>query len=147
MIIARTDALASLGFEVAVSRLKKAIEIGADVAFLEGLTTKDEAAKVCKELAPTPVLLNMVHGGVTPTLSVREAKEMGFRIVIFPALALNEVYKSVKGAFERLKDEGFVAYGMEKGDPSLKDLFGVCGLDEAMEFDRDAGGRMYEGGV
>lgn len=147
MIIARTDALASLGFDVAISRLKKAIKIGADVAFLEGLTSRDEAVKACNDLAPTPVLLNMAHGGVTPTFSVREAKEMGFRIVIFPTLALNEVHKSVTGAFERLKDEGIVVYGMVKGDPSLRDLFGVCGLDEAMEFDRDAGGRMYESGV
>ena len=147
MIVARTDALASLGFEVAISRLKKAITIGADVAFLEGLKSRDEAVKACQMLAPTPVLLNMAHGGVTPTFSVREAKEMGFRIIIFPTLALNEVYKSVTGAFERLNNEGVVAYGVEKGDPSLRDLFGVCGLDDAMEFDRDAGGRMYEGGV
>ena len=147
MIIARTDALASLGFEVAVSRLKKAISIGADVAFLEGLMSRDEAVKACQELAPTPVLLNMAHGGVTPTFNVTEAKEMGFRIVIFPTLALNEVYKSVTRTFERLREEGVATYGMDKGDPSLRDLFGVCGLDEAMKFDQDAGGKMYGGGV
>lgn len=142
VIIARTDALASLGFETAVTRLKKAIEVGADVAFLEGLTSKEDAIGLCKELAPTPVLLNMAHGGVTPTFSVGEAKEMGFKIVIFPAMALNEVYKSVTAVFDRLKNEGVVDYDKEKGDPSLKEMFGVCGLDQAMQFNRDAGGSM-----
>ena len=147
VIIARTDALASLGFEAAIERLKKAIKIGADVAFLEGLTSREDAVKTCRELRPTPVLLNMAHGGVTPTFNVNEAKDMGFRLIIFPALALNEVYKSVSGALDRLKHEGVVAYDKDAGDPSLKDVFGVCGLDQAMEFDRAAGGGMYSGGV
>lgn len=142
VIIARTDALASLGFEAAVTRLKKAIDVGADVAFLEGLTSKEEAIRVCQELAPTPVLLNMAHGGLTPTFHVDEAKEMGFKIVIFPTVALHEVYKSVTAAFDRLKSEGVVDYDEGKGDPTLKEIFGVCGLDQAMQFDRDAGGTV-----
>jgi 2-methylisocitrate lyase-like PEP mutase family enzyme len=36
VIIARSDALQSLGYDAAVSRLAKAIALGADVAFLEG---------------------------------------------------------------------------------------------------------------
>ena len=42
VIIARTDALQSLGFDEAVKRLKAAVAAGADVAFLEGMTSKDE---------------------------------------------------------------------------------------------------------
>ena len=90
----------------------------------------------------------MAHGGVTPTFSVDEAKQMGFRIVIFPSLALNQVYKSVSTAFDLLRREGVVSYDREGGgDPSLRDLFGVCGLEDAMRFDRDAGGDMYSDGV
>ena len=147
LIIARTDALASLSYDAAINRLKKAIKTGADVAFLEGLTSREDAVRACKDLAPTPVLLNMAHGGVTPTFQVGEAREMGFRIVIFPTIALNEVYKSVTEALNKLKDEGTVAYGRDKGDPSLRDVFGVCGLDQAMEFDKAAGGSMYSNGV
>ena len=39
VIVARTDALQSLGYDTAVQRLKRAVEVGADVAFLEGFTT------------------------------------------------------------------------------------------------------------
>ncbi len=61
VIIARTDALHSLGFEASVSRLQKAIEVGADVAFLEAIQNKEQAKKVCDIFAKTntPVMYGM----------------------------------------------------------------------------------------
>lgn len=50
VLIARTDALQSLGFDAAIARLKAAVAAGADVAFLEGMTTKDQMARAVKEL-------------------------------------------------------------------------------------------------
>lgn len=150
VIIVRTDALASLGFQVAKERLKKVIDIGADVAFLGGLISKKSAMQAWRLLAPTPVLLNTAHGDVTPTFNVREPKDMGFRVIISPTFALNEAYKSFTPALDKLQDEGVIACGEEKGDPSLRDNFGVCGLGQAMEFDRARqGGRgeIYENGV
>ena len=91
VIIARTDALQTFGYDAAVLRLKNAIKIGADVAFLEGITSKEEAKKVCEELAPTPVLLNMVDGGITPNFTVTEAKETGFKLIVYPGFALGPV--------------------------------------------------------
>jgi 2-methylisocitrate lyase-like PEP mutase family enzyme len=60
VVIARTDALQTDGFDEAITRLKAAVEAGADIAFLEGVTNADEARDVCRLLSPTPVLLNMV---------------------------------------------------------------------------------------
>jgi len=81
------------------------------------------------------------------SISVKEAQNWGFRMVIFPTLALNEVYKSVTKAFQRLRTEGEVLYDQKKDDPSLKKMFEVCGLQEAMDFDMMAGGDMYSNGV
>ena len=39
VLIARTDSLQLLGYDAAVACLKRALEAGADVAFLEGMTT------------------------------------------------------------------------------------------------------------
>lgn len=50
VLIARTDALQSLGFDVAIQRLKKAVEAGADVAFLEGMTSLEQMERAVKEL-------------------------------------------------------------------------------------------------
>lgn len=99
------------------------------------------------ELRPIPVLFNMAHGGVTASISVEEAQNWGFRMIIFPTFALNEVYKSVTKGFQRLRTEGDVPYDQKKGDPTLKQMFEVCGLQESMDFDTMAGGDMYSNGV
>jgi len=146
VIIARTDALQSLGFDAAVSRLKKAISIGADVAFLEGFNSVEEGKRVCAELAPTPVLLNMVAGGVTPNLTVKEAKDIGFKIIIYPAFALGPVFNAVSAVAKELKESGDIK-ATEISGKGPKQIFEVCGLNEAIAFDVAAGGKLYTKGV
>lgn len=70
VIIARTDArnAKSLGgdkaskeaFEEGVRRLKAAVQAGADMAFMESPRTKEEMQILVKELAPHPVLINVL---------------------------------------------------------------------------------------
>ncbi|CAM1507620.1 Fc.00g072610.m01.CDS01 [Cosmosporella sp. VM-42] len=145
VIIARTDALQSLGYDDARERLRKAIEAGADVAFLEGITTREEGKQICQDLAPIPVLFNCVPGGVSPELSVQEAKDLGYRIIIFPGIALSPVYEAVSEAALALKETGRAPPG-KKGLPP-KQVFEICGLKECMEFDMAAGGKLYSSGV
>lgn len=59
LLIARTDALQSLGYDEAVRRLKGAVELGADAAFLEGITSVEMARQIVLDMKPTPCLLNM----------------------------------------------------------------------------------------
>ncbi|KAJ9235231.1 hypothetical protein DTO166G5_4780 [Paecilomyces variotii] len=143
VLIARTDALQSLGYEEAISRLKGAIRLGADVAFLEGVTSK-EAKMVCEDLKPTPVLFNAVPGGVSPDLSVQDAEDLGFRMIIFPALALGAVYGAVHDAVRNLKKTGTQVV---RAGSSPRDLFNVVGLQEAIALDMASGGQLYKNGV
>lgn len=140
VIIARTDALQTHGFDEALSRLKAAAAAGADVAFLEGVTSEAEARKVCQQLAPTPVLLNMVDHGATPSWSAAEAKEMGFKIIIFPFASIAPAYKAIKEGLVGLKETGKTGIGK---DFTPKKLFTVVGLEEAMATDEAVGGNMY----
>ncbi|KAH0527498.1 hypothetical protein TsFJ059_002498 [Trichoderma semiorbis] len=141
VIIARTDALQTHGFEEAIRRLKAAAAAGADVAFLEGVTTKEEAREVCRSLAPTPVLLNMVENGATPSWTVAEARELGFRIIIYPFAALAPAYEAIRSTYLRIKETGVTDI-----DPTFtpKKLFTVVGLKEATAVDVAAGGQLYE---
>ena len=61
VIIARTDALRSLGFDAAVSRLQQAVSCGADVVFLEAIESPEQAKAVCQIFAKTntPVMYGM----------------------------------------------------------------------------------------
>ncbi|KAK3374953.1 Pyruvate/Phosphoenolpyruvate kinase-like domain-containing protein [Podospora didyma] len=133
VLIARTDALQSLGFDEAVRRLKAAVAAGADVAFLEGMTTKDDMQKTVEAMAPTPCLLNMVSGGVTPLIDAAEARRMRYKI------AAQEL-KATGAIRERQGPDGKVIGG-------VRECFEVCGLSECAEFDKEMGGKAYADGV
>ncbi|KAI1469830.1 putative carboxyphosphonoenolpyruvate mutase [Daldinia caldariorum] len=145
VIIAGTDALETLGYDAARDRLRKALDIGADVAFLEGIKTKDQGRKICEGMAPTPCLYNCVPGGVSPVLSVQEAQHLGYRMIILPAFALGPVYEAVEEAARFLRDTGISAESKTKASP--KDVFTVCGLAECIAFDLAAGGMSFSKGV
>ncbi|KEF57449.1 methylisocitrate lyase [Exophiala aquamarina CBS 119918] len=140
VIIARTDALQTHGFEEAIKRLQAAFEAGADVAFLEGITSREEAKEVCRILAPRPVLLNMVEHGATPSITPQEAEDLGFKIIIFPFAAIGPAYEAIKHTLEMIKTSGRTGLA---SDFTPKKLFTVVGLKEATAIDLAAGGQMY----
>ncbi|KAJ6012805.1 hypothetical protein N7522_003160 [Penicillium canescens] len=141
VLIARTDALQTHGFEDAVKRLKAAVQAGADVAFLEGVTTKEEAGEACRLLSPTPVLLNMVENGATPSWTPAEAKELGFRIIIWPFAAIAPAYEAIRNTYRRIKETGSTGINPEF---TPKTLFTIVGLKEAVAVDVAAGGTLYD---
>lgn len=140
VLIARTDALQQHGYDECISRLRAARDAGADVGLLEGFTSKTLAKQAVEDLKPWPLLLNMVENGAGPVITTHEAKEMGFRIMIFSFASLAPAYLGIRGALERLKKEGLV--GTPKG-LGPRQLFEVCGLAESMQVDMDAGGSEY----
>ena len=81
VIIGRTDSAQVLGMEEAVTRLKLAADAGADVCFIEGVKSKDLLEKTVAALAPKPVLVNVISGGLTPSFTCKEAEEMGAKII------------------------------------------------------------------
>lgn len=141
VIIARTDALQTHGFDEAIVRLQAAAAAGADVLFLEGITTAEEAREACKLLQPTPMLLNMVEHGATPSWSPAEAKELGYKLMIFPFASIGPAYQAIKDVFLQLKETGKT--GLDKGFTPKK-FFTIVGLKEAMARDVAAGGRLYD---
>lgn len=147
VIIARTDALQSLGYDAAIDRLKKSIEAGAEVAFLEGMTTQEQVERVCKDMAPTPVLLNMVAGGNTPEVAFDEANRLGYKIVIYPSAILNVVLEAATHAYRTLKTTGRQVVTEERKRRGPKAFFEAMGLNERIDFDRRLGSNKYSKGV
>lgn len=82
VIVARTDARGALGgsLDDAIERANHYLAAGADVAFLEGIPSKDELITVVKNV-DGPVLYNMV--GISPLIDFSELKEMGVSIIGF----------------------------------------------------------------
>lgn len=105
VVIARTDARAVEGLEAALERAHRYREAGADVLFVEAPRTREELARVARELPP-PVMANMVEGGVTPAVPSGELEAMGFRLVIFPGSAVRAAAAAVLRAMQILRAEG-----------------------------------------
>ena len=144
VLIARTDALQQRGYDECIERLKAARDIGADVGLLEGFPSREMAMKCAKELAPWPLLMNSVENGASPLITVDEAREMGFRIMIFSFASIAPAYVAIKKTFENLKTTGTLGTPKEI---TPRKLFEVCGLEELVEIDMGAGGSAFVQGV
>ena len=105
VLIARTDARAVLGFDEAVERANRALEAGADVAFVEAPQTLEELAEIPRRVEG-PCLLNIVAGGRTPDVSLQEAAELDYRLVIVPVLLLAAVLAAADAALGGLAATG-----------------------------------------
>ncbi|KAA8646336.1 hypothetical protein EYZ11_013033 [Aspergillus tanneri] len=144
VLIARTDALQQHGYDECIRRLKAARDLGADVGLLEGFTSKEQARQAVQDLAPWPLLLNMVENGAGPVITTKEAQEMGFRIMIFSFACLAPAYLGIKSALENLKNEGLVGTPDGLGP---KKLFEVCGLMDSVKIDTESGSSGFTNGV
>jgi len=101
-IIARTDSRAVIGFDEAVARGNAALAAGADMVFLEAPQTLEEVAAVPR-LVKGPCLLNVVRGGKTPDLDLRDAERMGYKLAIVPGLLIKSVIGICEQALAELK--------------------------------------------
>lgn len=134
VIIARTDALQSLGIEGSLSRLRAAVEAGADVAFLEAISTREELKAVTDAFkGRVPVMYGMVQGSKALQITPQEAKALGVNIIVYAGLCLAPTFVSVQRALETLKESG----DCEKyTDVTPHKIFDICGMKELMAFDQ-----------
>jgi len=142
VIIGRTDSAQVLGMEEAVARLKLAAAAGADVCFIEGVRNKELLESTVAELAPTPVLVNVISGGLTPSFTYREAEAMGAKIIIFSLVSCVAMLHAVRSAMQSLRKTGTDWTSSQGMDP--KAFFEAMGLDSVVTLDARAGGSAFE---
>ncbi len=103
LIMARTDAAATHGFEAAVERAERFAEAGADILFVEAVTTADEIRALPARL-PRPQLMNMVIGGKTPIFNAEELGGLGYGLVLYANAALQGAVAGMQKALTVLRD-------------------------------------------
>ena len=103
LIMARTDAAATHGFEAAVERAQRFGEAGADILFVEAVTTAEEIRALPRRLGP-PQLMNMVIGGKTPIFGAEELGTLGYGIVLYANAALQGALAGMQKALTVLRD-------------------------------------------
>jgi 2-methylisocitrate lyase-like PEP mutase family enzyme len=98
LIVARTDARAPLGLDAAIERANLYGRAGADLIFVEAPQSVEEIERIAREVE-TPLLINLVLGGMTPLESATRLQELGFAIAIHPS---NPLARAVLGMLEGL---------------------------------------------
>ncbi|WP_027994234.1 isocitrate lyase/PEP mutase family protein [Simplicispira psychrophila] len=103
LIMARTDACAVHGFEAALERAHRYSEAGADILFVEAVTTAEHIRSLPQRLSK-PQLMNMVIGGKTPIFGTEELGEMGYGLVLYANAALQGAVAGMQQALGVLRD-------------------------------------------
>ena len=105
LILARTDACATQGFEAALERAQKFSEAGADILFVEAVTTVDEIRALPQRLV-RPQLMNMVIGGKTPIFGANELAGLGYGLVLYANAAFQGAVAGMQKALTVLRETG-----------------------------------------
>ena len=105
VIVARTDARATLGLSEAIQRGIEYYMSGADVIFVEAPLTLKELREVPSKI-DAPLVANMIEQGITPNLSSHELKRMGYRIAVFPLSGLYSATFALRDVFTELMRTG-----------------------------------------
>jgi len=130
VVIARCDALAVNGWEDTIRRCHAYYEAGADLVFVDGIRTADDLKRYANDLKDLPKLYN---GGLLPTY---EVADMGFKIMI-TGKTNQLIFKTVKEAFETLKEKGIVMEELKTADNDIrKNALDMLGLSAIYEMEK-----------
>lgn len=132
VIIARTDARAVEGLERSLQRGRMYREAGADVLFIEALTSEAEAEEAVKAFPDVPLLFNWTEGGKTPPISLDRVKQLGYRIVIFPISTLLAATEAMRRILQEIARAGTPAAAMQEL-PTFAQFVDFIGLPQVRE--------------
>jgi 2-methylisocitrate lyase-like PEP mutase family enzyme len=133
VLIARTDALAVTGLDDTLRRCQAYVEAGADMLFVEAMRTREDIARVVREVT-VPLLYNFVEHGKSPLLPVAELQRLGFKMVIFPGSIMLAVLPLVHEILGAIKEHGTTAALLGRMT-NVVALFETMGLSEMLAFD------------
>ncbi len=135
VLIARTDAAAVEGIDAAIERALRYREAGADMLFLDALSSQEDIQKAATALAAERVLFSWGEGGRTPPTTLEQLRGWGFSVVIFPVAALLASVSATRSMLAQISGDGTPVRAMQ-GLPDLKEFFGLIGLGEIDELGR-----------
>ena len=81
-----------------------------------------------------PALLNIGASGKTPMLDAEEAKELGFRLAIYPNFVILAAIPAVRRALKELKEKGTPA-ALQGEIAGFSELFDLVGMAEIQELE------------
>jgi len=104
LLLARTDARVSRGFDEALARIQAFVAEGAHILFLDSPQSEDEMREALRKI-DAPMMFNYVEKRV-PALSAQRFEAIGFKIVCYPISATLAYAHLMTRFYAALKDTG-----------------------------------------
>ncbi|MCI5105113.1 MAG: methylisocitrate lyase [Pseudomonadales bacterium] len=104
-IMARTDAFAQEGLELALERAKAYVTAGADGIFAEAIKT-EEHYRAFSEALDVPILANITEFGQTELWNKQQLGEWGAALVLYPLSAFRAMSKAAEMVYQSILAEG-----------------------------------------
>lgn len=133
LLFARTDAIATDGFDAAIERGNRYLEAGADVIFVEAPLTIEQAEVIPKEI-DGPVLYNWVFRGKSPLIPRETLAELGYAYFL-QADVLYAVAHALQTYFSELRKTGTYGNAAERMI-SFDEFNALVGLGEIVKAER-----------
>jgi len=137
LVIARTDARQSEGFDGAMRRIEAYARAGADVLFPEALESEEEMARACAAF-DRPMMANMSNGGSSPVPVADVLAQIGYAFAIYPSLTSLAAAAAMEKALVDLKTKGI---GQPEGLFSFSEFCSLIGFEDVWAFERQWGKR------
>lgn len=103
VISARTDAFFTHGFDEALRRAIAFAEVGADMVFVEGLSDLSYISRLTSALGDrVPLVFNILNVGAAPVGTADQAADLGYRVVLFPAVGIRAAVQALEQDFTQL---------------------------------------------
>jgi len=104
-IMARTDAIANEGIDLAIERALAYIAAGADLVFPEAITELDDYKKFA-EAVKKPILANITEFGLTPLFTRDQLAAQGVAMILYPLSAFRAMNKAAENVYETIRRDG-----------------------------------------
>jgi len=151
VIMARTDALAVEGMQLAVERAVACVEAGADMVFPEAVQTLEQYREFRRAVG-VPILANITEFGHTPLFTTPELGAAGVDIVLYCCGAYRAMNRGAETVYRALLEDGhqrdvidimqtraeFYDYlGYHQYEQKLDELFAASAGDQTEEDSRN----------
>jgi 2-methylisocitrate lyase-like PEP mutase family enzyme len=134
VIIARTDAMSTLGLDEAINRANAYLEAGADAAMIVGPKTAADIRIAAKGVRG-PLAIVMDERGEAGDLDANQLTEMGLAMAAYAGIARYTVVKALQASFAHLRRDGHTQNYRELMAP-FEEWNRVVGFDEYVEIER-----------
>lgn len=105
VIMSRTDAFAVEGLEKTIERCLAYENAGADMHFIEALTSLDQYSQFSKILNK-PILANITEFGKTPLFTKDELAQAGVAMILYPLSAWRAMNLAALQVYKTIRDNG-----------------------------------------